>query len=151
MNSEQQLFSLLYAVLFAAMLSSLSQLAAFPWGFPAVEKVKRRLFWRLAFSVTAFNILPFLIFAFGLQILAGVQDQTGFWGVFLIGLASLSVYAPYRFYHFFMVVMKERCCRLYEAGDYSKVIKRRGIRESGWGHFLALSFYSLLFFLLLAV
>lgn len=152
MNVEQQLFSVIYAVLYAAMLSSLTGLSAFPWGGISVRNGNcRRAIWRLIFSVLVFNVLPFLQFALGLKVLEFSSDRISFWSVLWIGFASLSVYGPYRLYHSFMVWRKHCSYGLYELDEYKEVVEIRRIKDTPLGHFFGALFYWVLFLFLLGV
>ena len=152
MNTEQQLFSIFYAVLYGAMLTSLGGLRAFPWGFPIESSGKRRLLWRLFTAVICFNIVPFFVFAGGYSFLScSSGSAVTYWHVFVIAAASLSVYAPYRLYHILMVALNGTCMALYDEKDYCEIVGNRKIRESMIGHTLAFVFYGGLFLILLAL
>lgn len=152
MNTQQQLFSIFYAVLYGAMLTSLGGLRAFQWGFPAEVNGKLRLVWRLFVSILCLNVAPFLVFATGYSVLACSSGNTiTYWKVFCISAASLSVYAPYRLYHVIMIGLKGTCIAIYNEKEYREIVDARKIRESEFGHMLALLFYCGLFLLLLGL
>jgi len=115
MNLGQQIFSVFYAVLYGAMLSSVVGLRAFQWDSLICRSLmvcrenkqyhlQYRLWWRLVFSFLCLNLVPLMIFTAGFEILASFnKNQISFWQTFAIAMACLSVFAPYRFYHAFMV------------------------------------------------
>jgi hypothetical protein len=142
MTIAQNLFTVFYGVLFAAMLSGLTGLFAFPWGFPQENDGKARLLWRLVVSILCFNVLPFLIFALGFEALGGRVGALAPWQVFCVAFASLSVFAPYRLYTLLLVLLdRVPCLALYSPSDLEKVIKKRSIRKSVTGNLLAVAFY----------
>ena len=148
MNETQQIFTIFYAVLFGAMLTSIGGLRAFPWGFPAEKDGKGRLIWRLIISIICFNIIPFLLFSAGYSVLDNTSvNSVSFWQVVIIAIASLSVYAPYRLYHLFMVLFNGTMLELYPVQEYEEIIGKRTIRESKLGHTLAFIFYIGIFML----
>ncbi len=148
MTTAQQIFSIFFAVLYGAMLTSISGLQAFPWGFPAERGKRIRLAWRLLVALLCFNILPFLIFASGYMVLASHETSAlTYLSVLGIAVSSLSVFAPYRIYHWLMVALRDGAFSLYDTADYEIVRNSRSIRESPLGQFLALIIYGLAFFL----
>ena len=152
MTVAQQLFTIFFAVLYGAMLTSIGGLRAFPWGFPSEKNEKSRLFWRLSVAIICFNLLPFFIFAGGYSVLGKVVSSTIFyWHVLFIAVASLSVYGPYRLYHLLMVSLGKTNIGLYSKEEYKLVIGNRTIRESIVGHSIAFVIYMGTFLLLYCV
>lgn len=140
MNESQTIFSLFYAVLYGAMLTSLGSLRAFPWGlFVESQGEKKKLAYRLVLSIFIFNILPFLIFAWGVKILNDPMFASlGIWNILASALSSLSVFCPYRIYHFILSINSRF---LYDDDEWDEVSEARTFRESGFGHFLATLIY----------
>ena len=140
MNESQTIFSLFYAVIYGAMLTSLGGLRAFPWGLFIEPKEKRKkLSTRLVLSIVIFNILPFLIFAWGVKILNDpIFASLCTWNILASALSSLSVFCPYRIYHFILSVNSSF---LYDDDEWSEISKARMFRESRFGHFLATVMY----------
>jgi hypothetical protein len=140
MNNSQTIFSLFYAVLYGSMLTSLGSLRAFPWGFLAEPPTRRKqLIIRLMISIFIFNILPFIIFAWGIMILNGsVFSSMCIWNVLASAISSLSVFCPYRIYHFILAVNP---IFLYQKSEWDKIGKVRTFRKSKFGHFLAAILY----------
>ena len=106
MNESQTIFSLFYAVLYGAMLTSLGSLRAFPWGFFVESRTKKKkLATRLVLSIVIFNILPFLVFAWGIKVLNNsIFASLCIWNILASAISSLSVFCPYRIYHFILAV-----------------------------------------------
>ena len=124
MNLGQQIFSIFYAVLYGAMLSSVGGLHAFQWGSLMVCRKNKqyRLWWRLVFSFLCLNLVPLMIFTAGFEILASFnKNQISFWQTFAIAMACLSVFAPYRFYHAFMVWSQKKWFVLYNLDEYIEI------------------------------
>ena len=150
MNLGQQIFSVFYAVLYGAMLSSVDGLRPFQWGSlirrsPMVCReqyhLQYRLCWRLMFSFLFLNLVPLIIFTAGFKILASFnKNQISFWQTFAIAMACLSVFAPYRFYHAFMVWTQNKKCALYNLDEYKKIKEERKIGESVLGQCLGCLF-----------
>jgi hypothetical protein len=148
MNIAQNLFAVFYGVLYAAMLSSLTGFRAFPWGFLAEPTGKLNLLWRLAVAIVCFNVVPFLVFALGFQLLSAQCGVPTYWQVFAIAIASLSVFAPYRLYTLIVVFLRRsQRLSLYCGEEYKNIIEKRSIRDSVFGNVLAITFYGSLFFL----
>ena len=149
MTIGQQLFSIFYAVLYGVMLTSLSNLQAFPWGFCAAPTDRLRLACRLVVSILLFNAAPFLLFAAGFGMLSGCSDNDiGFWQVFTIALAALSVYSPYRLYHLLIVGLQDSRFALYTELEYDEITEKRNIRKARLGHVFAFVVYGYLIVLL---
>jgi len=156
MNLGQQIFSVFYAVLYGAMLSSVDGLRPFQWGSLMVCReqchLQYRLCWRLMFSFLFLNLVPLIIFTAGFKILASFnKNQISFCQTIAIAMASLSVFAPYRFYHAFMVWTQNKKCALYNLDEYKKIKEERKIGESVLGQCLGCLFYLALFCLLFFV
>ena len=66
-------------------------------------------------------------------------------------MASLSVFAPYRFYHAFMVWTQNKRFALYNSDEYKEIKEERKIGESVFGHCLGCLFYLAMLFCLLFV
>lgn len=140
MNDSQTIFSVFYAVLYGSILSSCQSLRLFPWGFPKERgEERKRLIRRLLLSIINFNIIPFIIFAFSYKyLLANINDS--FINIIRVGLLSLSVFIPYRFYHLIMVYFKGKGL-IYTEEEYNEIKRQRNLRESICGHLLAVLFY----------
>ena len=140
MNESQTIFSLFYAVLYGAMLTSLGSLRAFPWGaFVEPQTKRKKLITRLVVSICIFNILPFLVFAWGIRILANsIFSSLCIWNILASSISSLSVFCPYRIYHFVLAVNPNF---LYENDEWEKIREARTFRDSKLGHFLATVLY----------
>ena len=140
MNESQTIFSLFYAVLYGAMLTSLGSLRAFPWGLFVESQTKRKkLAMRLVVSICIFNILPFLVFAWGIKILNNsIFSSLCIWNILASAISSLSVFCPYRIYYFVLAVNPNF---LYENDEWDKIRETRTFRESKIGHFLAIVLY----------
>jgi hypothetical protein len=156
-NDIQQVFTFFYAVLYGGMLNGLAGLEPFPWGFLGnklceedVRPPERlRLVWRLFFALLILNVLPLLIFAWGYVSLTNHTTSPPFFHLVLAGLAALVVFAPYRFYHWAIIRLHNKGCKLYSSDDYNRVRKNRGIRDSAAGQFIAVVTYSVPFALMI--
>ena len=104
------------------------------------------------FSFLFLNLVPLIIFTAGFEILASFnKNQISFCQTIEIAMACLSVFAPYRFYHAFMVWSQKKWFALYNLDEYKEIIKKRKIRESDFGHCLGCLFYLATLFCLLFV
>lgn len=125
MSLSQQLFAVFYAVLFGAMLSSLKGFVPFPWGqvLRIPHTRSKRLLWlryvlRLLVSIIVLNALPLLLFGGIFRLLANSSEicsnQLTLGRLLLIGGSALGVYAPYRLFHFLVIITgrsSKRCLR----------------------------------------
>lgn len=140
MNESQTIFSLFYAVLYGALLTSLGSLRVFPWGFFVESQTKRKkLITRLVVSICIFNIMPFLVFAWGIKILDNsIFSSLCIWNVLASSISALSVFCPYRIYHLVLAINPNL---LYENDEWCKIREARTFRDSKLGHFLAAFLY----------
>lgn len=140
MNETQQIFSMFYAILFGTMLSNVISFRAFPWGVLGFIGVGLRREWvRLVIAVLMFNILPFIIFAFGYTLLGHVAEPDVLWIIYSAFL-SLVVFAPYRAWHALQNYNSEWC---YTKGEWSEIENERNIKNTVAGNLMASILYML--------
>jgi len=155
MSSTQELFSLFYAVSFGAMLASTRGLRPFPWGADKPQSWIQS-YWRIFFSLFWLNLVPFGIFAVGFIAFEAKQTHSivtvSTKEVFIAALCSLSAFAPYRIYHFLMILLQEKqIAPLYDEIEYKQIVAERKLGKCLKGHALAILVYLLpLSFLLLS-
>ena len=144
MNIGQHIFLIFYAVLFGTMLTQISGLHAFPWGFFYESPMGGfRLLWRLLISIICFYVLPIALFGVGFSVLSGFPGTSAVdWQIALVALSAVSAFAPYRLFLFLMVSLRTTPIRLYSRGSFEEIIEQRHIRRSPTGHFISLVFYS---------
>lgn len=146
MSIGQHIYLIFYAVLFGTMLTQLSGLHAFPWGFFYESAfVGFRLLWRLLVSIFCFYLLPVLVFGVGFSLLASYPGGSiPEWHAALIALSALSAFAPYRLFLFLMIWLRATPIRLYSRESVEEIMAQRHIRRSPTGHFISLLFFSAL-------
>ncbi len=146
MSIGQHIFLIFYAVLFGAMLTRLSGLHAFPWGFFYESAYGGfRLLWRLLVSIFCFYLLPVIVFGVGFSFLAGYPGESiPAWHAALIALSALSAFAPYRLFLFLMISLRATPIRLYSRESFEEIIAQRHIRRSPTGHLISLLLFSAL-------
>lgn len=140
MQTSETIFSMFYAVLFGLMLSHLASFKAFPWGFMSEGGIKRQmqLIARLTFSLAMFNVIPFLLFAVGFDLISKLQHPLTYTDIVLSGVLALSVFAPYRMHHLITSVCHNV---FYEDKEWEDIVSGRAYRKTPLGHALAVGLY----------
>jgi hypothetical protein len=150
-----------FAVSYGQMLSSIGSFKPFPWGL-CIEK-NRQTKWVLAKRLIAttllFNIAPLALFALGYiawEDRYSYPTEYTYINVVLVAISALSVFAPYRFYHFIFVLgykkeKKLKCndyakhskhwLKLYTCQDYLKIRNKRGLRLAPGGQMVSTIFF----------
>lgn len=136
--------SIFYAVLYGSMLASLKGLEAFPWGGAFKRPGRKGRGGRLLISILLFNCIPFLMYVVGLKWLStrsciiapsGLTVLQMFHVLLPVPLPALSVFAPYRFYYFWIVWRKYKRFGLYynyplhgeKEDEYTRCVVEKGI------------------------
>ena len=161
LNNVQEIFLVLYSILFGSMLSSLGGLMPFPWNrivsnkkypykfIPNKGKLdfeykteKEIGFSRLSLSIFILNICPLLLFFWVLYTLRIYPSP--FWeelpSLIYVALSSFSVFGFYRLYHVLMIWNPTK----WIFYDRQEAIKNREIyTEDIIGHLCGTIFYLL--------
>ena len=147
MNASQQIFSILYAILFGTVLASLGSFKAFPWGFLFENGEKRkRLLRRLAVSIFIFNLVPLLLYVIELKNLQEwpyhIHDAS-YLTLLCAASAAMVIFIPYRLYHIIMLIFNENLKSrfIYSYVEYNKIKNERGIRNSIKGNVFSVVVY----------
>lgn len=154
MTISQQMFMLLFSILYGIMLNSLIGLRAFAYasafaGEAVTKKEKDKPCEfeqssasnnRLIFALILFNILPFIYFGlvfFWINEIVGEIILTNFWHtmsqILSIGFFSLSVFAFQRFF-IFLIVWKRARCLIYSQSEKDRIMRKRCIHEQARYH-----------------
>lgn len=129
-------FLLLFALFYSTMLGSLSGHYVFSWQYLYGEKWRKTLL-RLALSYPLFIGLPAVFFFLIFRSLSCLSKQST-WTYIYILFASLTVFVPYRLYHF---IDAKWPSFLYGSPDdrpEGSELKKHS-SESPWGHLYAIA------------
>ena len=86
-----------------------------------------------------FTGLGVLVFAWGIKIFDNsIFSSLCIWNILASAISSLSVFCPYRIYHFILAVDPNF---LYDDDEWDEIRKARTFRESKFGHILATVLY----------
>lgn len=157
MNEVQEIFLVLFSILFGTMLQSLGGLMPFPWGkiFSrkkyvrqlkgkiVVKTIKKIVFWRLTLSIIILNILPLAFFIVVLYSLRGFcgsfYSSSNILALIYVGWSALAVFGFYRIYHFIIVHPRIR----WIFWDRLKAVQKREISENWKAHLWSALLYLL--------
>lgn len=131
MPDPQTFFLLQFALFYSVMHSSLSEHYVFSW--QQLQKGRLcRTFLRLGLSYGLFILLPIALFYFIYRSIPSLS-ATSPWTYIYITFASLTVFVPYRIYHFIDCKWQTL---LYYSRDESALQKH--LLENPWGHLYAI-------------
>lgn len=153
---SQQMFMLLFSILYGIMLNSLLGLGAFPIGTAFagkdVERIKGALRSvkgtrsrdRLCLSFVLFNFLPFIYFGVGFQLIGDFVGEFpspdsfhAIAQILFIGLLSLGVFAFYRFFLGLVIWQPKGYSFFYTPYELEEQGKKRAIYPSPRIHILS--------------
>ena len=141
----REVYTVFFSILYGVMLNGLTGLKPYNWGKWNQPKARRRM----VFGFACFNVIPFIMFAIGFDVLGGAVAENG-WRVALLAFSTLSVFAPYRAYHFLMVYFQQKgeSWGLYLHEEYLEIVGKREIGQSPRYHFWATVVYLSAWFLI---